>query len=85
MEKSYDQRVRERAMEFAKLTHPGTWEAAKESLIEHFTPAARLSVQREAEAFDMGYNISEEEPIFQPSTAESVKQSLGLVPQKDKP
>lgn len=86
MENKYENKVRERAEEFAKATHPDTWKAAKESLIEQFTPAARLSVQREAEAaksvYDLVFN-SKDNIEWSWVDRDRYLQSLGLVPQKD--
>lgn len=55
------------------------------SMIENFIPAARLSVQREAEAYTSGYSIGRdmENDPYSRAGLKTMLQSLGLVPEND--
>lgn len=94
-ENKYEERCRARADEFGRLQYesemkivcpalsdwPSLTEHSKSHWSNQFTDMARLSVQREAEAYRAGYSL--DIPIYQfdSKRLEEKLQSLGLVPE----
>ena len=82
MESKYDQRVRERAMEFAEAeNNNANLTVDNMAFPEDFMHAARLSVQREAEAYIKANEAHYEGPVNMVRINAEL-QSLGLVPEK---
>lgn len=91
----YEQKLRDRAEEFAQLDYPEAfkdspcydtvdafYQLEQDTVIEQYKEMARLSLQREAEAYKMGFNDGDYYGYFagdEQKTSEYL-QSLGLVP-----
>lgn len=82
MENKYEKRVRERAEEFSR-SFKKSWDklpvSRQNGIISNYVPLARLSVQREAEAFESAWVKAKSGPSL--DTLQEILQSLGLVPQ----
>lgn len=79
----YEQKVRERAEEFALITNPKSKGYTLERIAKRCEPIARLSIHREADAYRTGWLDSAGlSPDCQtdPKILHEQLQSLGLVP-----
>lgn len=89
----YEQKVRERAEEFAQLDYPEAfkdrpcydpvdafYQLDKDAVIEQYKGMARLSLQREAEAYRAGYFLARLKTEFTLQQCENQLKKLGLVP-----
>lgn len=93
MENKYEEKVRQRAEELAEIRFQQHvmrkvcgWSefTGKSDMIHKCIPLARLSVQREAEAYIKANEAHYEGPVNMVRIINEL-QSLGLVPQKHKP